>query len=255
MGNAYIPYGRYWSTPFAKWQGPLANMNSIRLAAVCGRQALAAWQFPQQKIDLGVLGITNIQHGSFYGLPWLTGMLGLESVAGPTVQQACATSVRVLQTAAQEIVAGSARCALVVTADRCSNGPIVYYPDGTAAGGTGHTERWVLDNFAHDPWAKNAMIDTAENVATRFDRFGRRAGRLDAAPLRAVPGCAGRRPRVPAPLHDRGADHGFGLPQAAGLAGGRRRRVPDDGRGSRQAETGQARRHGHLRHADAPGRR
>ena len=168
MGNAYIPYGRYWSTPFAKWQGPLANMNSIRLAAVCGRQALAAWQFPQQKIDLGVLGITNIQHGSFYGLPWLTGMLGLESVAGPTVQQACATSVRVLQAAAQEIIAGSARCALVVTADRCSNGPIVYYPDGTAAGGTGHTERWVLDNFAHDPWAKNAMIDTAENVATRF---------------------------------------------------------------------------------------
>jgi acetyl-CoA acetyltransferase family protein len=168
MANAYIPYGIYWSTPFAKWQGSIAHLNSVRLAAACGRQALEARSFPMDEIDLGILGITNPQHGSFYGLPWLTGMMGLESVAGPTVQQACATSARVLQMAAQEIVAGSAGCALVVTADRCSNGPIVYYPDPTAPGGTGHTERWVLDNFSYDPHARNAMVDTAENVAARF---------------------------------------------------------------------------------------
>ncbi len=168
MTNAFIPYGSYWSTPFAKWQGSLANLNSIRLAAAVGRPWLEARTALRERIDLGLLGITNIQHGSFYGLPWLTGLLGLESVPGPTVQQACATSARVLQMAAQEIGAGSARCALVVTADRCSNGPIVYYPDATAAGGSGHSERWVLDNFAHDPYAKNAMIDTAENVAARF---------------------------------------------------------------------------------------
>ena len=95
-------------------------------------------------------------------------MMGLESVAGPTVQQACATSARVMQMAAGEVADGSAQCALLVTTDRCSNGPIVYYPDPTAPGGTGHTERWVLDNFAHDPHAKNAMIDTAENVAAKF---------------------------------------------------------------------------------------
>jgi acetyl-CoA acetyltransferase len=70
--------------------------------------------------------------------------------------------------AAGEVADGSAQCALLVTTDRCSNGPIVYYPDPTATGGTGHTERWVLDNFAHDPHAKNAMLDTAENVAARF---------------------------------------------------------------------------------------
>lgn len=168
MANAFIPYGSYWSTPFAKWQGALANLNSIRLAAAVGRPWLEARPAARERIDLGILGITNIQHGSFYGLPWLTGMLGLESVPGPTVQQACATSARVLQMAAQEIGAGSAQCALVVTADRCSNGPIVYYPDATAPGGSGHSEKWVLDNFAHDPYAKNAMIDTAENVAARF---------------------------------------------------------------------------------------
>ncbi len=168
MTRAFIPYGLYWSTPFAKWQGPIAHLNSLRLAANVGKQALEAKHFPMHHIDLGILGITNPQLGSFYGLPYVTGMMGLENVAGPTVQQACATSARGLQMAAAQVADGSATCALLITADRCSNGPIVYYPDPTAPGGTGITERWVLDNFAFDPYAKNAMLDTAENVAAKF---------------------------------------------------------------------------------------
>ena len=168
MANAYIPYGIYWSTPFAKWQGALAHLHSLKLAANVGRQFLQSKHFPMERIDLGVLGITNPQPSSFYGLPWVTGMMGLEGVAGPTVQQACATSARALQMAAQEIGAGSATCALVVTADRMSNGPVVYYPDNTAPGGQGITESWTLDNFNKDPHAKNAMIETGENVARRF---------------------------------------------------------------------------------------
>jgi acetyl-CoA acetyltransferase len=70
--------------------------------------------------------------------------------------------------ASQEIAAGSASVALVVTADRMSNGPVVYYPDATAPGGQGITESWTLDNFNKDPHAKNAMIETGENVARRF---------------------------------------------------------------------------------------
>jgi acetyl-CoA acetyltransferase family protein len=168
MANAFIPYGSYWSTPFAKWQGALANMNSIRLAAEVGRRFLEAKRIPKERIDLGILGLTNPQPGSFYGLPWLTGMLGLESVPGPTVQQACATSARALQMAAAEVAQGSAGCALIVCADRMSNGPVVYYPDATAPGGNGLTEKWTLDNFGHDPYARNAMIDTAENASARL---------------------------------------------------------------------------------------
>lgn len=167
MANAFIPYGIYWSTPFAKWQGSIAHLNSIRLAANCARRMLDARQVDNAAIDLGILGITNPQLGSFYGLPWLTGMVGLDRVPGPTVQQACGTSARALQMAAQEVALGSATCALVVTTDRCSNGPVVHYPDPTAPGGNGHTEKWVMDNFGHDPYAGNAMIDTAENVARR----------------------------------------------------------------------------------------
>jgi acetyl-CoA acetyltransferase len=32
-------------------------------------------------------------------------------------------------------------------------------------GGTGDKEDWVMDNFGFDPHARNAMIDTAENMA------------------------------------------------------------------------------------------
>ena len=168
MAHAFIPYGQYWSTPFVKWQGPIAHLNSLQLVANCGKQALEARRFPMERVDLAILGHTNPQLGSFFGLPYVTGMMGIDGVTGPTVQQACATSARVLQMAAGEVAGGSARCALLLTTDRCSNGPIVYYPDPTAPGGTGHTERWVLDNFSHDPYALNAMVDTAENVAAKF---------------------------------------------------------------------------------------
>jgi acetyl-CoA acetyltransferase family protein len=168
MVLSHIPYGVYWSTPFAKWQGSLANMNSVRLAAQVGRGVLEAKKVPLERIDLGILGITNPQKGSFYGLPWLSGMLGAGHVAGPTVQQACATSVRSLQMATQEIQGGTARCALLVMCDRMSNGPLVHYPDTTAPGGYGITERWTLDNFAADPNTGLAMLETGENVARRF---------------------------------------------------------------------------------------
>ena len=168
MNNAYIPYGAYWSTPFAKWQGSLGHLHSMKLAANVARDTLAAKKFPMKAIDLGILGITIPQPSSFFGLPWVTGMIGISNVPGPTVSQACATSVRVLQMAADEVGQGSAACALTVTTDRCSNGATLVYPNPTGPGGTNFTEAWVLDNFNNDPFAMNAMIDTAENVAMRY---------------------------------------------------------------------------------------
>ncbi len=166
--NAFMPYGIYWSTPFAKWQGALANLNAVRLVAVVGKQALAAKQFPMERIDLGLLGLTNPQKGSFYGLPYATGLMGIDKVGGPTIQQACATSVRAMQMAAQEVACGTASCALLLMCDRQSNGPVVYYPDPTGSGGYGITEHWVPDNMALDPYALNPMLITGENVAARY---------------------------------------------------------------------------------------
>jgi acetyl-CoA acetyltransferase len=166
--DAFIPYGTYWSSPFAKWQGSLATLDTLPLAARIGRAALEARGVDPAAIDLAILGHTNPYPGSFYGTPYVTGLMGIDRVAGPTVQQACATSVRALQMAAHEVAMGSARCALLVMADRQSNGPVVHHQNPAGPGGYGVSERWVLDNMAHDPYAKNPMLQTGENVARRY---------------------------------------------------------------------------------------
>ncbi len=165
--RAQIPYGTYWSTPFAKWQGSLADLNSLEFAAHVTKRELEKRAIAPDTFDYGVLGMTVPQHHSFYGLPWLMGLIGAGKVGGPTINQACATGTRVLLTAAQEIESGLAETALVVTCDRTSNGPHVYYPSPRAPGGTGGSEDWVLDNFSCDPLGRHAMIDTAENVASK----------------------------------------------------------------------------------------
>lgn len=167
MYNAEIPYGVYWSTPFAKWQGSLQHLNAVEFAAHVAKRELARRNVPMEQIDFAVLGITVPQHHSFYGTPWLTGLVGLSAVSGPTISQACATGARVVQAAAQEVLTGDAQMALVVAADRCSNGPHLYYPAPRGPGGTGAHEDWVLDNFSCDPLGQHAMLDTAENVARK----------------------------------------------------------------------------------------
>ncbi len=166
--QAEIPYGCYWSTPFARWQGSLAHLNSVEFAAHTARNELAKRDIPADSFDFGVLGMTVPQRHSFYGLPWLMGMIGAERVGGPTISQACATSVRCLLAGAQEVEAGMAGASLIVTADRISNGPDISYPNPQGPGGAAEHENWVLDNFASDPFAKVAMIETAENVARKW---------------------------------------------------------------------------------------
>ena len=163
-----IPHGAYWCTPFARWQGSLAHLHSLRFAAQVARSALAARRIPLEALDYGVLGITVPQQHSFYGLPWLAGEMGATHLAGPTLMQACATSARVMAVASDELRRGDATCVLALTTDRVSNGPHVYYPNPRGPGGTGATEDWVLGNFERDPFAGCAMVRTAENCASHW---------------------------------------------------------------------------------------
>lgn len=162
-----IPYGAYWSTPFAKWQGSFASLHAVEFAAHVARRELERRAIPAEVFDYGVLGISVPQKHSFYGLPWLMGLIGADAVGGPTIAQACATGVRCLLTATQEIAAGMAGTALVTTCDRTSNGPHIYYPNPKGPGGTGSSEDWVLGNFSCDPLGGHAMVQTAENVVAR----------------------------------------------------------------------------------------
>jgi acetyl-CoA acetyltransferase family protein len=166
--KAEIPYGAYWSTPFAKWQGSFAHLHSVQFAAHVAKSELAKRKIDPAVFDYGVLGISVPQKNSFYGLPWLTGMIDAAGVGGPTISQACATGARSLLAAAQEIESDLASAALVVTCDRTSNGPHVVYPNPAGPGGTADHENWVLDNFSCDPLGKHSMLQTAENVARKY---------------------------------------------------------------------------------------
>lgn len=163
--NAYIPYGAYWSTPFCRWQGSLADQHALRFAADVAATQLAAREIDPKGLDSVILGFSVPQKNSFYGAPWVAGMLGAEGVTGPAVAQACATSAKCVAMGAQDLEGGFRESLLVVTCDRTSNGPHVFYPNPSAPGGTGDSENWVMDNFGRDPFAKGSMLQTAENVA------------------------------------------------------------------------------------------
>ncbi len=167
--KAWIPWRGYWSSPFCRWQGSFANEHAIKLAANTAKTFLDARGISADVFDDLYLGQTVPQPNCFYGGPWLAALIGNDKITGPVVGQACITGVVTVQMAARELERGQDQTSLIVAADRCSNGPHLYYPSQTAPGATGKSENWVMDNFGHDPWAKNSMIETAEKVAREYD--------------------------------------------------------------------------------------
>ncbi len=167
LQKAYIPYGGYWSTPFVKWQGNFANLHPIKFAAEITRRALDEREITVDVITNLYFGMTVPSPNCFYGAPWLAGLVGAEGITGPVFSQACATSARVIGSAAFDIEAnGEADSTILcIAADRTSNGPHLLYPNPLAPGGRGEAEDWVWDNFNKDPFVRSSMLQTAENVA------------------------------------------------------------------------------------------
>ncbi|MBJ7538569.1 thiolase family protein [Marinomonas transparens] len=164
--NVEIPYGAYWSTPFTKWQGSLQHLHSMQFAAHVTKQELAKRNIDPLIFDSGVLGMTVNQFQSFNGAPWPLYDIGAVNTPGHAVNQVCATSARGLFAVTSEVLAGMANVALLMTADRCSNGPHIYYPN--AKGPSGTSEDQVLYNMLNDPMGGHSMMQTGENVAKRF---------------------------------------------------------------------------------------
>ena len=165
LSKTFIPYGAYWSSPFCRWQGALSNENSVQLGANTARRFFEQSSGSAENLDGLITGFTVPQKHSFYGSPWVAGMMGIPGITGTTIAQACATSTQVMQTAAGQIENGLSGAILGLTMDRTSNGPHIAYPNPMGFGGKPDAEDWVWDNFNKDPYAKGPMISTAENVA------------------------------------------------------------------------------------------
>lgn len=163
--RAYIPAGFAWSSPFARWQGALSEVNSLDLAVDVTRAAFERHGFSAEELTGLVLGWTVPQREIFYGAPSVAARIGAPGVTGPMISQACATSVACVHSAAATTEGDDSEVTLVVTTDRTSNGPQVVYPKPSAPGGSPEIENWVQDSFDRDPWAGEAMFTTGELVA------------------------------------------------------------------------------------------
>jgi len=165
LTKAYIPYKGYFSSPFARWQGSMANENSIVLAAETSKRWLAEKNWEPKIFDYLFLGITVHQHRGFYGGPWAAALMGATGIPGLTVSQACSTSTVCIYQASVGVETGLYETPFCLMTDRCSNGPHAIWPNPMGPGAQVISEDWLMDNFSLDPWGGTAMIQTAENVA------------------------------------------------------------------------------------------
>jgi acetyl-CoA acetyltransferase len=165
LTKVYIPYRGYFSSPFARWQGSMANENAIVLAAETAKRWLAEKNWDPKIFDYLFLGITVHQPHGFYGGPWAAAMLGAAGIPGLLVSQACSTSTITIYQASVGVETGLFKTPICLMTDRCSNGPHAVWPNPQGPGGQVISEDWLMDNFGRDPWAGEAMIKTAENVS------------------------------------------------------------------------------------------
>jgi acetyl-CoA acyltransferase len=165
--KAFIPYKGYWSSPFSRWQMSFQNINAVELAAQTARKFLELRGLTPDIFDGCVLGMTIGQPSWFYATPWFCALMGNDQISGPTVSQACATSATAIYTGGLWVESGMYQNVLVAATDRCSNGPHTIWPNPNGPGGEVISENWMMDNFNKDPYARQAMVQTAENVAAK----------------------------------------------------------------------------------------
>ncbi len=167
LTKAFIPYGCYYSSPFCKWQGSLANENPIPLGAETAKRWFASKDLDPTEVDYIYFGMTVAHHRMFYSHTWSGALLmeGRKNVPGLFVHQACSTSTTCLHLSAVNIEAGTFEMAYNLMSDRMSNGPHLIWPNPNGPGGEVISENWAMDNFNNDPYGGMKMIQTAEAVA------------------------------------------------------------------------------------------
>ena len=167
LTKAFIPYKGYYSSPFSRWQGSMANENAIELGAKTARNWMLASKIDPKILDYMYYGITISQLHMFYSHTWAAAMLvdNEKDLPALMVNQACTTSTTCIHLCAVNIEAGTYETGFALMSDRCSNGAHTIWPNPMGPGAEVISENWMMDNFNADPNAGLKMIQTAENVA------------------------------------------------------------------------------------------
>ncbi|MDR3271735.1 MAG: thiolase family protein [Peptococcaceae bacterium] len=162
--KTFIPYGGYFSSPFARWQGTLQNENALELGAATAKRWLTSKNIDPKIFEYVYVGNTVGQLRQFHAGQWGAALIGATQTPGCHIDQACATATTCMNQAAVGIETGLYETAFCLLTDRMSNSPHTIWPNVKGAGGTVIAENWAFDNFT-DPWGGVAMIQSAENSA------------------------------------------------------------------------------------------
>jgi acetyl-CoA C-acetyltransferase len=157
-------------TPFADYNGALANVSPIDLGIKAARAALARANVSPS--DIGTVIAGSMAQASFdaFMLPRHIGLYAGVPVEVPAhqVQRVCGTGIEVLMQAADAVALGRADVALCVGAESMSRNPIAAY---THRGGfrLGQVEfKDFLWEALLDTGPGATMGDTAENLARQY---------------------------------------------------------------------------------------
>jgi len=164
--NARIPYGTWGSSYFPAWQmSALAEVNIGQFAGEAMGRIMGMRKVPISALEYLIIGSTIPWHWKFWTAPLVASCMG-HRIAGYHMEQACATGLQTVISAAGEVQSGSNDVVGVLTFDRTSDSPVGVFPERRA-----HQRTMALadvwDNFGFDPATGAAMIACAGKAARK----------------------------------------------------------------------------------------
>jgi len=157
-------------TPIGKFGGTLASWSAADLGVAAAKESLLRARVPVEKIDESIWGCARQAGGGPNVARQITYRSGVPEVAPAfTVNQACASGLKAIILAAQEIMLGRANAVLAGGTESMSRVP--YFAEGTRwgarMGNTQLVDGMYRDGF-NDPLSGLVMGETAENLARQY---------------------------------------------------------------------------------------
>jgi 3-oxoadipyl-CoA thiolase len=162
-------------TPVGKWGGALKNVRSDDLAAHCIAELVKRTKVDPNLIEDVVLGCTNQAGEDNRNVGRMAALLaGLPySVAGQTINRLCASGLNAINSAAHAIKVGEGDVFIAGGTESMTRAPFVMAKSETPFSRDVKVFDSVIGwRFTNpkmtEPYAKEGMGDTAENVAVRY---------------------------------------------------------------------------------------
>ena len=157
-------------TPIGKFGGTLSSWTAADLGVAVARESLKRAGIPVEKVQDSIWGCARQAGGGPNIARQITYRTGVpETVPAFTVNQACASGLKAIILAAQEIMLGRAKVVLAGGTESMSRVP--YFAEGARwgmrLGNTQLVDGMYRDGF-NDPLSGLVMGETAENLARQY---------------------------------------------------------------------------------------